>query len=354
MRAAARPVPVPQGYEGRARSNAPAPALPPEVPQPPAGSVPRASAAQPVLPLDVPPVVPPEGESWPADAFAPPDQPSAEQIPAFEAPSVTVPGAMPPFEAAPPPPVAGPNSAFDSGTPADWSSTSAGRSSAAPANDEDPPVPGFLAGRAERPAPTRPRSSRAEPAAQKPEVPYRETVSREDLVPSWELTDRYGADVTEHRGRAGRVLGEDDGGGGDRFGGLVTMIAVIAILALGVLGVIFLPGMLAGHAPAPTATLPVSALPSSFTTPSLPPFATSTPLVTPAPTAQITPAPTPEATPHLYKIKSTDNSLTAIAHRFGLTLRQLLDANPQITNPDHIQVGQVITIPEPPPSPAPS
>jgi len=65
--------------------------------------------------------------------------------------------------------------------------------------------------------------------------------------------------------------------------------------------------------------------------------------------------PTPEPTPRLYRIKGSDNSLTQIAHRFGLTLRQLLDANPQITNPDHIEVGQVITIPQPPPpTPQPS
>ena len=121
-----------------------------------------------------------------------------------------------------------------------------------------------------------------------------------------------------------------------------------------VLGVIFLPGMLAGHAAAATPTPPVSALPTGLATPSLPPFATATPLVTPQPTEAVTPAPTPEATPHLYTIKSSDNSLTAIAHRFGLTLRQLLDANPQITDPDHIKVGQVITIPEPAATPAPS
>ncbi len=334
MRAAARPVPVPQGYEGRARSTEPGPSLPPSVEQPPAASSGRASVAQPVLPLDVPPVVPPPGEAWPVDAFAQPQRPDApDQIAAFETPAI--PAAAPP--------VAGPNPAFDTGTPPDWSSSSVQRD---PTIDDEPPVPGFLAGRSDRPPPPLPRSSR-------PEVPYRETVNREDLIPSWDLTDRYGANVTERRGLPGRAAGDDDGdGGNERFGGLVTMVAVIAILALGVLGVIFLPGMLAGRASTASATPTLStALPTGLVTPSLPPFASATPLVTAAPTAEVTPQPTPEATPQLYRVKSTDNSLTQIAHRFGLTLQQLLDANPQITNPDQIRVGQVITIPNPPPSP---
>jgi LysM repeat protein len=296
------------------------------------------------LPLDVPPVVPSPGETWPVDAFAQPAEPDMpDQIAAFEVPSVTAPGAAPEVDAVAPP-VAGPSPVFDAGTPPDWSSSSANTASIP---DDEPPVPGFLAGRSERPAPPLPRSS-------KPEVPYRETVNREDLIPSWDLTDRYGADVSERGARAGRATGGDSGDGGDeRFGGLVTMVAVVAILALGVLGVIFLPGMLAGHASTATATPTLStALPTGLLTPSLPPFATATPVLTPAPTAEVTPAPT--ATPQLYRVKSSDNSLTQIAHRFGLTLQQLLDANPQITDPDKIRVGQVITIPNPPPSPTPS
>jgi hypothetical protein len=292
----------------------------------------EALPAQPTLPLDALPVVPPPGETWPQDAFAPLEQPDVEQIPAFDTPSSTA--ANPSLRPA-----------HETDTPPDWSSTSA---NIAAGPSDEPPVPDFLAGRSERAAPTQPRASR-------PEVPFRETVSREDLIPSWDLTDRYGAEPTEPRGRAGRGAGDDEGAGGpDRFGGIVTTVAVVAILALGVLGVIFLPGLLAGHGAGPTATPGFSTLPTGLATPTLPTVATATPLGSPQPTAQSTPAPTPDATPRLYRIKSTDSSLTAIAHRFGLTLRQLLDANPQITNPDRIQVGQVITIPEPPPTPAPS
>jgi LysM repeat protein len=340
MRAAARPVPMTQDYEGRARSAEPGPSAA-SVGPPPAASGARGSVAQPVLPFDMPPVVPPPGETWPVDAFAPTQEPGApDQIAAFEVPSATVPGG--PSQLVPAaPPVAGMNPPLETGTPPDWSSSSATPNSAI---DEDPPVPGFLAGRSERPAPLVPRASQ-------PEVPFRDTVSREDLIPSWDLTDRYGAEVKSSRARG--AGGGDSDGGGERFGGLVTTVAVIAILALGVLGVIFLPGMLAGHGSTATATPPHSALPTGLVTPSFP-FASETPLVTPGQTAAITPEPTPQATPHLYRVKSTDNSLTQIAHRFGLTLQQLLDANPQITNPDQIRVGQEITIPNPPPAPTPS
>jgi len=334
MRAAARPVPVPAGYEGRARPPEPvSEPIPPPMPR---------SATQPPLPIDVPPVVPPPGEAWPTDTFAPPQEPDApSQLPAFEVASAAMPAASPDFVASEPPFV--PSSEAD--VPSAWSSSSAGAQNSLSA--DDPPVPGFLAGRSER-APTTARAR-----ASKPDVPYREQVSREDLVPSWELTDKYGADVTDRRAASREGVGgggADDGG--DRFGGVVTAVAVIAILALGVLGVIFLPGLLAGHGATPTATPSfVAVVPTDSLLPTFTPL--TTPLVTPQPTA-IPPSPSPEATPRLYKVKASDNSLTQIAHRFGITLGQLLAANPQITNPDHIFVGQVIVIPYPPPSPSPT
>ena len=45
-----------------------------------------------------------------------------------------------------------------------------------------------------------------------------------------------------------------------------------------------------------------------------------------------------------YTVVSGD-SLAAIAAAHGLSLSQLLAANPQITNPDLIQAGQILTIP---------
>lgn len=46
-----------------------------------------------------------------------------------------------------------------------------------------------------------------------------------------------------------------------------------------------------------------------------------------------------------YKIKAGD-TLSKIAKRNGISLAQLLKANPQITNPDKIQVGQVVNLPD--------
>jgi hypothetical protein len=46
-----------------------------------------------------------------------------------------------------------------------------------------------------------------------------------------------------------------------------------------------------------------------------------------------------------YKVKPGD-SLTKIAKRNGISLAQLLKANPQITNPDRIQVGQLVNLPD--------
>jgi morphogenetic protein associated with SpoVID len=45
-----------------------------------------------------------------------------------------------------------------------------------------------------------------------------------------------------------------------------------------------------------------------------------------------------------YTIKSGD-TLSKIAQRNGVSLAQLLQANPQITDPNSIKVGQVITLP---------
>ena len=40
------------------------------------------------------------------------------------------------------------------------------------------------------------------------------------------------------------------------------------------------------------------------------------------------------------------DSLSAIAHKFSITLQELEAANPKITNPDDIKVGQVLNIPK--------
>jgi len=42
------------------------------------------------------------------------------------------------------------------------------------------------------------------------------------------------------------------------------------------------------------------------------------------------------------------DSLSAIAHKFNITLQELEAANPKITNPNDIKVGEVLNIPKQP------
>ena len=69
------------------------------------------------------------------------------------------------------------------------------------------------------------------------------------------------------------------------------------------------------------------------------------PTVDPAtiPTTAETPIP-PTTNPSVYTVQSGD-TMGVIAQQFGFTLQELLAANPQITAPDSIQIGDVINIP---------
>jgi LysM repeat protein len=60
--------------------------------------------------------------------------------------------------------------------------------------------------------------------------------------------------------------------------------------------------------------------------------------------AQPIPPPPPTCSGFYYTVQRGD-SLFLIGRRFGVTVQQLLQANPQITNPNLIYVGQVICIP---------
>lgn len=103
--------------------------------------------------------------------------------------------------------------------------------------------------------------------------------------------------------------------------------------------------------PAATAPSPseVTATPVPTDTPA--PTATPAPTNTPEPTATPeptdTPEPTPTATPEpqTYTIQSGD-TLLSIAQSFGVTVDAILQANPDITNPELIRPGQEIVIPQ--------
>jgi LysM repeat protein len=72
--------------------------------------------------------------------------------------------------------------------------------------------------------------------------------------------------------------------------------------------------------------------------------ATPPPSVSPSPSAE--PTATPVPTPAVYVIKKGD-TLSKIATQHGLTLDQLMTANPQIKDPNKITEGQQIVIPTP-------
>jgi LysM repeat protein len=262
------------------------------------------------------PPLPPPDEPSPLIEAAPiaaaasiaPDEPDdGDQLPPLAAADV-----LPPLAAAP------------VGIPIEPESTDA----IPPLPDAAPPrapdvdeaaVPAFLAGRSSRP----PRP----PDAAAP-------VPRDDVVPSWELTDRYGA----------QGGGESDGNG--MFGKVFTIIAVVLILALGVAAVVLIPGLLGGS---PQATPRPSLLAGASRSPLITQAASgalatpTTPVTAPPsvePTAQSTPAPTPR----LYKIKPGD-TLAKISRRFDVPVADILAANPQISDASHIEVGQFIIIP---------
>jgi LysM repeat protein len=83
--------------------------------------------------------------------------------------------------------------------------------------------------------------------------------------------------------------------------------------------------------------------------------ATPSPIVTAAPTAARTVTPPtvePSATPEpsaevtIYVVKSGD-TMYGIAKELGITLKALQAANPQVTDPRTMQVGEELVIPAP-------
>ena len=99
--------------------------------------------------------------------------------------------------------------------------------------------------------------------------------------------------------------------------------------------------------PALNIAMAITAPPTGLGSPTLP-VATVTPIASVGPTLAPTATPAPDVTPRLYRIKNGD-TLGKIAKRFDVTVGDILAANPQITDPDHIVPGQVITIPQPTP-----
>ena len=211
------------------------------------------------------------------------------------------------------PPVSG--AAGSAAAAAAWSASAAGSTESAP-DDE-------LAGLVQpRPsgspaAPTDPEGRSVPPrTGRRPAV---SSTRQPEVIPgpSWERMRRYEAYPTI-RTRAGLA----------GFPGLPRAAVLAGALAIAALALFMLPWLLgfgggggSGSSPTPGGSR-ASANPS----------------------AAVTAVPAP--TPLTYTIKSKDN-LLKVANMFHITLEQLLAANPQITNPDKIALGQVIFIPTP-------
>jgi len=65
-----------------------------------------------------------------------------------------------------------------------------------------------------------------------------------------------------------------------------------------------------------------------------------------APTIEPTPSPEPSAEVTIYVVKSGD-TMYGIAKELGITLKALQAANPQVTDPRTMQVGEKLVIPAP-------
>ena len=194
-------------------------------------------------------------------------------------------------------------------------------------------APAFLAGRSARPSA---RSSLAGPS-RTPANAADEHGHREEVVPSWEIDGRYGAQEPVARDGRGRQT--------------LTLIAVVAILAIGVLAVFVIWGLVngtPGASPTPPASVPPGA--SASASPLTSGAASAGPTATALPSA--TPAPSPQVTFRNYRIKPGD-TLNKIARHFKVAVADILAANPQITDANHIEPGQTIVIPVPVTSPAP-
>jgi LysM repeat protein len=103
------------------------------------------------------------------------------------------------------------------------------------------------------------------------------------------------------------------------------------LLALAALALFLIPPFLlgggggggdAGASPTPAATAEVSAEPS------------------------VAPTPVPSPTPFTYKVKAGD-TLSGIAAKYKVSVDDILAANPDLKDPNQLQVGQVLVIPLP-------
>ncbi|MEP6639384.1 MAG: LysM domain-containing protein [Chloroflexota bacterium] len=221
-----------------------------------------------------------------------------------------------------PPPPPSPSSAGAAGVAASaaaWSASGAGAASTAPDDD----LAGLVVPRSSVQPPARTAAEAYPPPTM---TGRRPTVSSTrpsgDVVagPAWEGMRRNEAYPTIKSRRG--------------IPGSPRIAVLVGALVIAALVLFMLPALLGvGGGGGPGAASPSASRPAVTTTPSITPL--------PAPSAQV------------YVIQQKD-TLSKVAKRFGLTLAELLAANPDIKNADRVSIGQQIIIPLPATGPAPS
>jgi LysM repeat protein len=121
-----------------------------------------------------------------------------------------------------------------------------------------------------------------------------------------------------------------------RMGGLSRVLLAAVLLFGAAIAVFFLPQLLINRPSSPGVGV-----------------ASPTPTTAAVASEPASPTPEPSPTPFTYTVAPKD-TLTRIARRFGVTLEQILLANPNITEPNKIAIGDKIVIPSPAPSGAAS
>ena len=139
-------------------------------------------------------------------------------------------------------------------------------------------------------------------------------------APAWERPRRFEAYPA--------IKSAGGGGSARRSGGIPRVLVWAGLLALAALALFLIPPFLLGGgpgadaSPTPTATAEVSAAPS------------------------VAPTPVPSPTPFTYKVKTGD-TLSGIAAKYKVSVDDILAANPDLKDPNQLQVGQVLVIPLP-------
>jgi hypothetical protein len=181
----------------------------------------------------------------------------------------------------------------------------------------EPTTPAFLAGRAARPipGPRRDRDRVSDRDADRAPGLGSERAAADPSAPSWERPRRFEAYPSLKSG-GGRVAALPR----PVLYGLIVLIVGAALFATPFVLRVFTSGDRASASPTPAASASAGAS------------------VAPS----ITPVPSPS--PIIYVVKAGD-VLSRLAVKFGVTVDQIVKANPQIKNPDRLNLGDQLVIP---------